>query len=189
MCVPAQEAATDERISGPDWGNWVSEGAYRRDASARAHPCSTSLPAEPGGPELQQPPLCQAGDVAAPVVTAGLSPLRPVAAGGPSAHAHLSLGALGGLCPCRAPRAPRGVPSAAPAPSSPSCAPTSQQRQLPMGVNQKLLARLPVPRPCVITGSGSEFIQLFAQISSAPFHAAHVTRHTAARSHAAGGPR
>lgn len=57
------------------------------------------------------------------------------------------------------------------------------------GSQSELLTRLPVPGRCVITGSGSEFIQLFAQISSAPFHAAHVTRHTTALSHAAGGPR
>lgn len=57
------------------------------------------------------------------------------------------------------------------------------------GSQSKLLTRLPFPRRCVITGSGSEFIQLFAQISSAPFHAAHVTRRTTALSHEAGGPR
>lgn len=65
----------------------LTGGVHR--ASARAHPCSASLLDEPRGPELQQPPLCRVGDVAAPVVTAGLSPLRPVAAGGPSAQAHL----------------------------------------------------------------------------------------------------
>lgn len=55
VCVSVQEAATDERIRGPRWGNWVSEGAYWRDAQAG-----------PGVPELQQPPFCRVGDSAAP---------------------------------------------------------------------------------------------------------------------------
>lgn len=166
-------------------------------ASARAHPCSASLPAGPGGPELQQPPLCRVGDSAAPGRSGSDSRAIPAQTCGcswPVSLAGLKLPALisawGPWVSC--------VPAEHLAqPSHPLCRNSSVQpvfcthllaEAAADGSQSKLLTRLPFPRRCVITGSGSEFIQLFAQISSAPFHAAHVTRHTTALSHAAGGP-
>lgn len=160
-----------------------------RSASARAHPCSALLPAGPACPELQQPPLCRVGDSADPVVTAGPSLLRPISLAGPRPLALIS--AWGSWVGC--------VPAEhLTLPCHPLCRKSSIQpvSRTPLlaeaaadGSQSKLLTRLPFPRQCVITGSGSEFIQLFTQISSAPFHAAHVTRHTTALSHAAGSPR
>lgn len=69
-----------------------------------------------------------------------------------------------------------------------SPAPRSWQARLPRGARQSSSPASPFPRPCVITGSGSEFIQLLARVSSAPSDAAAVARLTAL-GHAPGGPR
>ena len=166
--------------------------------SARAHPCSASLPAGPGDLGLQQPPLCRVRDSAAPGRSGGDSravPAQTRRCSWPISLAGLRppalISAWGPWVGC--------VPAEHLArPSHPLCHNRSIQpvfyadllaEAAADGSQSKLLTRLPFPRQCVITGSGSEFIQLFAQISSAPFHAAHVTRHTTALSHAAGGPR
>lgn len=122
--------------------------------SACAHPCSASLTAGPGGPELQQPLLCQVGirqPPADPVGTAGPSLLRPVAACGPSAwlgwgHPHSSQpGGPGWAVSPQSTWHGHRIPSAAAAQSSPASAPTCWQRQLPRGVNQSSSPASPRP--------------------------------------------
>lgn len=182
-----------KKIQGPDWGNWVSEGTYWRDAQCICMcPSLLSLTAGwtwgPGAAAVSPGPgrgfgSPNGGSRAIPAQTcscswhislAGLRPPPLISAWGPGWA--LSLAQLSHLL-CRNS-------------STQSIFCTHLLAEAAADRSQsELLTRLPFPRQCVITGSGSEFIQFFAQISSAPFHAAHVTRHTTALSHAAGSPR
>lgn len=115
--------------------------------SARAHPRSASLLAGPG-----QPPLCWAGDSAAPSHAGGdTSLLRPVPARthepgwAEAAHNSSHPGDLGWAVSLQSTLHGHHASSAATAQPSPSAAPTSQQRQPPTGVCQSSSPASPFP--------------------------------------------